>query len=254
VFTTVGPVTLPTFTLYVSLAIVVSGGIAILYVGRSSTYRAVADVCLIGLVGGFLLARIEYVALNWEVFAATPVELFDMRTGGLDWHGALIGALCGVWIGARWRKLDLPTLLGALSPALSLIAFAGWTACRRIGCAYGIEVETLAFYPGWTVTEGRDIYGLIAPRYDTHHYGQVLAWGLLLIVGLAWWRWRPSAALFWGMVAIFGLGMFVIGFWRGDIAPIGWRMRADQWLDLGVALLATVMLWRSRHPPGESTH
>jgi len=201
----------------------------------------------------FLGARAEYVALNWALFSADLARVYNMDTGGLDWHGAVIGALLVLWMADRCGWATAEQLLPRLTPALPLIGLAAWTACRPVGCAYGAEVATLAYYPAWAVTEGRDIFGIIAPRYDTHTYGQALAWLLLVITGGRWLIGRVPRWGVWGQLALWSSGMFGIGFWRADYALVWGGLRADQWQDLLLLALALVMLWRSRRPHVRST-
>jgi prolipoprotein diacylglyceryltransferase len=246
-FTSIGSFTFHTYTLFLSLAILCSGGVAWFRLHTHMSARASADVFVAMVASGFVLARAEYALLNWDVFAGQPTRVFNMLTGGLDWHGAVLGALLGMGLVARVRRLDMSLLLEAYTPALPLVAFAGWTACRRVGCVYGVEVETLAFYPAWMVTEGRDIYGIIAPRYDTHTFGQALSWGLLVGLGALWlrgWQAPPGAAL-----AVFCVGMAAIGTIRGDHAPVWAGVRADLWLDAAVFSVAVVMIMIARGKP-----
>ncbi|MEL6150337.1 MAG: prolipoprotein diacylglyceryl transferase family protein, partial [Chloroflexota bacterium] len=212
-FTAIGRFTFHTFTLYLSVALLCSVAVAWLRLRRTVPARAIADAALVALVFGFVLARAEYVLLNRDLFAGNLQGVFAMRPGGMDWHGAVIGGVLGVWIVEKLRKLPAPTLLEAFAPAVPLVAFAGWTACRAVGCVYGTEVQTLALYPVWMVTEGRDIFGIVAPRYDTHTFGQVLSWVLLVMVGVFWLRDVPRnrpGVQFWLVVALFTTGMLAI--------------------------------------------
>ncbi len=251
--TTLGPYTFPTFTLYLSLAVL--GGMALATVGSRAPRRPVVDAGIGALVGGYVFGRLLYTALNPNVFTANPLRLLWDGPGGLDWHGAYLGALLGAWAVRAWYERRDPDGRFTGSPlqtlgiiALPLVALAGWRGCAQVGCLYGAEVETLAYYPRWLVTEGRDIYGIVAPRYDTHRFGGLLAWGLLVWAGVMWWRGRPTARAFWAMSAAWCAGMFGIGFFRADYTPSLPLLRADQWLDLLLLAWTLVMLVRSGRP------
>src|SRR5690606_12168503 len=152
--------------------------------------------------------------------------------GGLDWHGAVIGGLVGLAAAARWRKLALRDMLDAFAPALPLLAFAGWLGCWGAVCGYGAEVDTLAHYPAFAAAETRDVYGLVAPRYNTRVFGMALALALLILSLVlnrrGWLKYRR----FWLLLALLSAGMFGIGFFRGDYALVVAGIRADQWLDV----------------------
>lgn len=251
-FTSIGRFIVPTFSLYLTLAIVAAGAVCVFRLRERVPLRPLVNCLLAALVLGVAFARVEYVLLNGDVFAGRLVDALTRRPGGLDWHGAFLGALLGLVIAARVQRVDVPVLLDACTPALPMLAFAGWTACRWIGCVYGTEVQTLAFYPAWTVTEGRDIFGIIAPRYDTHRFGQALGW-LLLVLTAVMWLWgllaKRPAARFWTVAVLFCAGMLAIGFFRADYAPTLGGIRADRYLDTVLLMGTVVMLVRSLTRP-----
>jgi prolipoprotein diacylglyceryltransferase len=146
----------------------------------------------------------------------------------------------------RWRKLEFARLLDVLTPALPLLALAGWWGCRAANCGFGAEVDTLANYPPLVVAELPDVYGIPAPRYNTQAFGLALA---LLVFGLTVWLFRRGLLVgrrFWLVLALLSAGMFGIGFFRADYAVEIVNLRADQWLDLGVLLVSVVCLAGSR--------
>jgi prolipoprotein diacylglyceryltransferase len=256
-YTSFASFTFHTFSLYLSFAILITIGIMAWRLHPDVPVRHTVDVGLAALVIGFLLARAEYVWLNWVVFAEDLSKITNMQTGGLDWHGAAIGGLLGTWAMARIRGVPFAAVLDVAAPALPVIAFAGWTACRAVGCAYGAEVQTLAFHPTWQVTETRDIFGIVAPRYDTHSFGQWLSWALVVTVAILWLRNTPQQRperRFWWVWCVFAAGMLIIGTVRADFTPVWAGLRADQWLDAGVLLIGMVGIWQSRnHSPEPGT-
>ncbi len=254
--TTLADFTVPTFTLYIALAVL--GSLSLAAVASADQRRPVIDAGIGALVGGYLLGRLLYAALNPAVFASAPLRLLWDGPGGLDWHGVYVGALLSAWAVLWCYKVpSLSTERGFRREvytigtiALPLVALAGWLGCARVGCLYGAEVETLAYYPAWLVAESHDIYGLVAPRYDTHRFGALLAGGVLVWAGVVWWHGRPTARVFWAMSAAWCLGMFGIGFLRADDALPTPFLRVDQWLDLVLLGGALVMLARSGSPSG----
>ena len=245
-YTQIGRFSLHSYPLYLMLAVTLSALVAAYRLRSVANPRQQADVLVAALVVGFVFARLEYVLLNWAVFAQRPLSMASASVGGLDWHGAALGALLGLLGVARWHRLPTTMLLTAFTPAVPMIAFAAWTACRPIGCAYGAEVATLAYHPIWAVTEGPDIFGIVAPRYDTATFGQALSWILTVLVGLAWWRGWASLGSFWFISIAFCLGMLLIGRFRGDAAPLWLGQPAYLWLDALLLLGAVFVWWRRR--------
>ncbi|MBN8635879.1 MAG: prolipoprotein diacylglyceryl transferase [Anaerolineae bacterium] len=197
-----GAFRLPVYSLMLLVA-VVTAFVSAVY---RSPYRFAQeiDVALAAVVLGLIGARLEYVALAWDYFAAHPAELLHPELGGLGWHGAVIGAYTGMALMARWRGLDRRELLSRGAWALPLIALAGWVGCAAAGCGYGREVDTLANYADWLVWETRDVYGILAPRYATARFGVALAVVVALVGALT----RRERRV-WVMLALLSAAIFL---------------------------------------------
>jgi phosphatidylglycerol:prolipoprotein diacylglycerol transferase len=238
-FITFGSAVVPSYTLYLALG--AAAGLSWLVIGHRLSYSAAAlfDAALGSLLGGVLLARAEHVLLQWHYFGTHAEEIVQINRGGLDWHGALLGGLIGLALVGRWRRLHLSRLLDSLTPVVPLIGLLGWYGCLAWACGYGAEVDTLANYPAFTVSEAPDIYRIIAPRFNTQGFGVALAAAVLLLALILLWRGWLRGVRFWLALALMSVGMFVIGFWRGDSVPVAAGLRLDQWLDL-VVLIASI--------------
>jgi prolipoprotein diacylglyceryltransferase len=180
------------------------------------------------------------VLLNWDYYIDNLNEAARLSSGGLSWHGAVLGGLLGLFIAAKLRKLPIAELLDMLTPAPALLMLSGWYACWSANgaCGYGIEVDTLARYPAYAVSEAPDIYGIVAPRYNTQAFGVALAMVLLVLAALLLWRSWLRYRRFWLLLTLASAATFMIGFWRGDPSPIINGLRLDQWLDAIVAAIA----------------
>ncbi len=244
-YTMIGPITLQTYTLLLAIGVSLSAAISVYRLpGRPGR---VLDACLGGLAGGAIGARVLHVLLNWAHFSTRPDQILQFSSGGLDWHGAVIGGLIGLYAVSRWRGLGLSRLLDALVIALPLLALTGWLGCWAAGCAYGAEVETLAYYPAIAVSIAPDVYGIPAPRYNTQFFGVLVALGLLLLAAGLVWKKLATGWRFWLILGLLSLSMFVIGFFRADYAIMLAGLRADQWLDVFMLGCALVGGWMMRH-------
>ena len=56
-------------------------------------------------------ARLYYVAFEWEQFASDPISILYIWNGGLAIYGGVIGALVGVAVLCKVKKIKLPALL-----------------------------------------------------------------------------------------------------------------------------------------------
>lgn len=230
-FTQIGGTTYHTYTLLLALSIVVSAGAGALRLRGSYPAGKVADAYLVALLLGVVGARVEHVLLHWNHFGENLGDITNLYTGGLNWHGAILGGLLGLYLVSYWRGLDFPQLRDSLVLALPLIAFSAWWGCGASHCAYGREVTTLADYPAWVAAESADVYGIVLPRYNTQVFGIVLALAGLVFGGLLVGRdWIPSRR-FWLVLALLAAGQFIAGFFRDDLMYTIAGLRADQWLD-----------------------
>ncbi len=230
-FTQIGGTTYHTYTLLLALSIVVSAGAGVLRLRGRYSAGKVADAYLAALLLGIVGARAEHVLLHWNHFGENVVDITNLYTGGLNWHGAILGGLVGLYLVSRWHGLNFPQLRDSLVLALPLIAFGAWWGCGASHCAYGREVTTLADYPAWVAAESADVYGIVLPRYNTQVFGIILALAGLVFAGLLVWRdWIPSRR-FWSVLALLAAGQFIVGFFRDDSMYTMAGLRADQCLD-----------------------
>jgi phosphatidylglycerol:prolipoprotein diacylglycerol transferase len=248
-YTTIGPWTFPTFNLFLTLAVLVSAGVGL---RRSARPGVIANLNLVALVGAVVGARLFHVLLNWDYFADALNEITMLSLGGLDWHGAVLGGIIGLFlalriyhfVGTRYitsqPTISFSALLDMLTPALPLIGLAGWWGCLAASCGYGAEVDNLSHYPTFAVAETADVYGIVVPRYNTQLFGLIVSAIVLLIVVLLFWCGWLRYRRFGLTLFLLSAGMFIIGFSRGDHTLMVFDLRADQLLDALFAALALV--------------
>ncbi|NWF71015.1 MAG: prolipoprotein diacylglyceryl transferase [Chloroflexi bacterium] len=234
--------TLPTYTLFLALAVLLSGA-WLCWQKRAVSLGALLNVQLGALLGALLLARIVHVVLNAPYFVDHVEEALRLDAGGLDWHGALLGGLAGAALVARWYtpRIDLRPVLDAFAPCVGLLALLTWGGCLAANCAYGLEVLSALGYPPLAIVETADEVGTLAPRLNTYGAGMAFGGTLVLLALLLQWRAWLLYRRFWLMIALLSMGLLLIGCARGDDALRLLGLRADQWLD---ALCWLFSLWR----------
>lgn len=237
-----GPLQIRAFTAWIAGAVAVAT-VIILAVAlcRHEKLLPWLDAAVGAVVGGVIGARAVHVWLNWDYFSANTDQITALSSGGLDWHGAVMGGLLAAILVAFVRRVSPIALTDAFALVLPIAAAAGWLACAAANSAYGVEVPTLADYPSWLVIESPDVYGIIAPRLNLLPLALALCTALLVIVGvftaLGWF----SGSRLWLVLALFGIGMALIDFFRAEYVPLWLGHRADQILDLAVAFAAILL-------------
>ena len=255
-FTMIGPVSIRSFTLLLTLAIALTLATTLFSQRHQLAPAAIIEAGIVALLLGIAGARLGHVLLHWDYFVEHQSEILQLRQGGLNWHGALLGAwlgLRGCRVAARWREIDGPRLAGALSFAIPIFALAAWRACISALCAYGREIETLYGRPAWLADWAADIFTRIAPRYNTASLGALLACGMFTVACTLSWRNVSAPRRLAIQLAILAAGMWCIGGLRGDPVTIFAGQRADQWLDLIVLLAAIITFLRSPVPSSPSS-
>lgn len=233
--------TLPSYMTLIAAALLISFLILLWETRRSWTLPQVANSALIALALGLVGARIEHVILNWEYFASVPSEILNFAAGGLNVHGAIIGAVLGGWIIAQVNRNSFEPWLGAAAYALCLISAAAWWGCAAASCNYGTEVGNLADHPSWLVWEAQGDFLTVAPRYAVQPIGMLASILLLGIVGFSGLlnkngRWRAALALA-GVMLI----NFTLGFLRGDPGQMIGSLRVTQILDITLAVSGVLL-------------
>lgn len=235
-----GPVTLSTYTLLLDAGIV--AGLVWLMISARRLGPAEAsrwlNAGLVTVATGLVGARAGYVVVNWAYFHDHLDEAVQLWLGGLSWHGGLFTGVLALIAWARWRNLPLAALADAAAPGMLLGLAAGWSGCLMVGCNYGREVFDPASPWRRLAAELPDIYGVVAPRLVSQAI--VAGWALAVLVLLLLLRQvrLPGGGRFLLALGLFSLGLFVIGFTRGDASPPVGPWRLDQAIDLSIAVAA----------------
>lgn len=249
----IGPITLRTYTLLLDLAILLGlGGLTWEGWRLDDEPGRWLDVGLWTLAAGVLGGRLVHVAIHWEYFSGHMDGILAIWQGGLSWQGAVLVGLAALMFSCTRYGVNFRTVSLSLAVLLPIGAILADIGCMAAGCAHGREVTSLAGYPPFIAYELPDLYGIVAPRFQTQLFGVVLHL-LLLILAIALLKMpRVSYATFWIVLALSGLGTFVIDYYRGDPVPMVGSLRLDQVFDLVVALVcaAGFTTWRRQtHPP-----
>ena len=242
--TTIGPFTTQTYTLMLAIGILSAMAVTVM------TYRLryvvpfsrLVDVCLAALIGGVIGARVFHVILNWRYFQGHTAEITQISAGGLNWHGAVVGALLALTVAAWFYKLSVSSLLDALAVGLPIVAVLSWWGCGAATCSYGAEVDSMADYPAWLTWEAPGQFQLIAPRFATQPLGMIVSGILLLVMVVITRLERLEGRRFWAELALLSVAMLWLDSLRGDYAALIANLRADQWLDLAFGIIS-LLVW-----------
>ena len=104
------------------------------------TSDELTDAILIGVPIGILGARLYYVVFNWSRYAANPVSMLYIWEGGLAIYGGVIGAVLGIFLFSRIKKVKMLPVMDLVSLGLLIGQSVGrWGNFMNREC-YGAQI------------------------------------------------------------------------------------------------------------------
>lgn len=134
------------------------------------------------IIGGILCARFYFCILNFHYYFGHPVEILDIRQGGLSIHGGIAGGILSMIVIAHREKIHLLNLMDSISCAAILGQSIGRWGNYFNSEAYGLPVAGQNW--GLFIPETRRVsefaqYSLFHP---TFLYESILDFGAFFIL------------------------------------------------------------------------
>ena len=169
-------------------------------------FDTIIDMGVWILVGAVVGARLAYVITEYHYYLAAPWEILKLNSGGLAFHGGLIGGFgAGYWFLKRqqifpWSLADLATPYIALGYAIVRIG------CLLNGCCYG-KPSSLPWAFACAANDP-------TPRHPTQLYAMI---GSLILFVILWSlrnHRKFAGFLFLLYVGLYSVFRFSIEFFR----------------------------------------
>lgn len=188
------------------------------------------DMVLVTVASGFLGARIYYVLQNLSGYLQNPLQLIAVWEGGLIFYGGQVGALLGILIYFKLKKIAPLKGLDFVLPYVALSHAFGRLGCFMNGCCYGKACDL-----PWAI----QFPDLPYPVHPTQLYEAALNTVLFLFL-----IWRDEKKRFDGEVTLlyfasYAVIRFGIEFARAD-NPFWGLLTINQWISLAVFLAAGI--------------
>lgn len=202
------------------------------------------DLALVAVPCGIVGARLYYVAMTWETFAANPISVLYVWEGGIAIYGAILGGTAGVLVYARRKRLPVLRLLDILIPGLLLAQAIGrWGNYFNME-AYGAEIRNplFQFFPAGVLIPSAGGYTWHMATFFYESLWDLC--GFCVLWAIRKGQRENGAIPLWYML-IYGSGRFIIEQLRVDSLYVG-GLRASRALSLILCGLgAAVLLWRA---------
>ena len=188
-------------------------------------------------------ARAYYVIFRWaEEYAANPISVFYIWEGGIAIYGGVIGAVIGILVFCKWRKIKPTVVLDVVSLSFLIGQSIGRWGNFFNREAFGAETDVL-WKMGLMKQSGEIMY-----VHPTFLYESLWNACGLVILHFASKRRKFDGQVALGYAAWYGLGRCMIEGLRTDSLYIG-PFRVSQLL-AGVSCIAAVSLlvWNHFRP------
>ena len=191
-------------------------------------------------------ARAYYVAFSWDHYAANPIKALYIWEGGLAIYGGVLGALVGVAVLCRVKKIKVAAMLD-----LVLMGFLIGQSMGRWGNFFNREAfgaETMSFFRMGLLNPSTDTVTFVHPTFLYES-----AWNALgfVILHFASKHRRYDGQMALGYAAWYGLGRAFIEGLRADSLYWG-PFRVSQMLaavSCFGAVIALLVLSFKHHDP-----
>lgn len=134
VLLTIGPITISSFGLFLSLGFIY-GSFLVWRLARAweLSEEKVLDLIILTFFGGLIGARLFFVALNFEFFAADLFKIFPLtKYPGMSFWGGFLGGWLTLFVFARRLKFNFLQIAD-----LAAVGFLGGLILSDIGCFLG---------------------------------------------------------------------------------------------------------------------
>lgn len=217
--------------------------------GSGWTREQVSDLLFAGFLGVVIGGRVGYVLFyHFDLFMDNPLYLFKVWTGGMSFHGGLIGVITAMfWYGRKHSR----TFFNVADFIAPLVPFG--LGLGRLGNFMNDELWGRVTDVPWAVLFPSGGY---LPRHPSQLYEFALEGVLLFIILNIFIRKpRPAGAVSGLFLAGYGAFRFIVEYFREPDAHLGLfggvismgQILSSPMIILGVLL----MIWAYRHASGQ---
>ena len=221
------------------------------------------DFALYAIIFSIIGARLYYVIFDWELYKDNPIEIFNLRGGGLAIYGGIIGAVLTLIVFTKVRKVSFFSMadtgciglitgqiIGRWGNFFNCEAFGGYTdslLAMRIRRALVNDNMLNADVLNHRIVENGVEYIQVHPTFFYES-----CWNLCLLLFMLWFRRykKYDGQMLWIYLLGYGIGRFWIESLRTDqLILFGTGLPVSQALSLVLILVAAGnLIWRGyRH-------
>jgi phosphatidylglycerol:prolipoprotein diacylglycerol transferase len=205
----------------------------------------VTNLAIYCALAGMLGAKLLMFAFDWQMYAASPAELFSLSTlqaAGVYQGGLILAIITAIWY---MRSAGLPPLLtmDVFAPGIAAGHAIGRLGCFAAGCCWGRECD----FP-WAVTftdPGANALTGVPLNIPLHPTQLYESGSEALIFGFLWWYFhrphRTGAVIGWYLI-LYSVARFAVEFVRHHEQGLISGLSLTQWISLATFAAGIVLL------------
>jgi phosphatidylglycerol:prolipoprotein diacylglycerol transferase len=253
------------FHIYFYGILIMAGVIAAAFLAQAEVKRrgmnsdivwdALFWVVLAGIVG----ARIWHIltpppsmveqGITTKWYLTHPLDMINIRNGGLGIPGAVIGGGLALWIFCHRKKISFLTWADVVAPGVALAQAIG-----RWGNFFNQELYGKPTNLPWKIyidpahrVQGYENYSYFQPLFLYESLWNVLNMAILLWLARRYENWLKPGDLFMIYAIMYSIGRFSLDFLRVDASLVG-GININQTFVIFIALVAGVLLYFNHRP------
>lgn len=237
----IGPLTVHSYGLMIALGILVCVFMG-MYRARKYGYKdeAVLDIAILGILSGFVGAKLLYVLVEFDSFLKNPMDVLGSE-GFVVYGGIIVGALVGI-LYCRIKKLPCWEYFDLLAPSIAVAQGFGRIGCFLAGCCYGRPTDTF-----WGVTFPEGSFAPagvpLIPTQLISSAGDFIITGILLVYSKHNKKAGNVGILY---MLLYGIGRFLVECLRSDDRGTVGLLSTSQFISIGIVILAIILFFRHK--------
>lgn len=206
------------------------------FLNKNSNSGIILEFAPIIIVCGILCARLYFCCLNFAHYSSNPLEILDIREGGLSIHGGILGGIGSVIFITRKYKISFLKILDSMAVGTILGQSIGRWGNYFNSEAYGIPTNQnwgLFIPPEHRIAEFSQ-YSFFHPTFLYESILDFAAFGILTFILLKFGK-KFTGLTFFAYLTIYSLIRFFIE-----------QIRVDSTLNVGnipIAVIISMLLF-----------
>ena len=237
----IGPLTVHGYGLMIAVGVLSCIALGVWRARREAMNdEAVIDIAILGVICGFLGAKLLYVIVEFDRFLEAPMQVLGSE-GFVVYGGIITGVLSAVFY-CKKKNLVFLEYFDLLAPSIALAQGFGRIGCFLAGCCYGRETQC---FLGVTFPEGSLAPAgvKLLPTQLISSAGDFLILAVLLLYSRKSRQTGNTGALY---LLLYGIGRFLVEFLRADDRGAVGALSTSQFISIGIVLVGILLFLRRR--------